>query len=112
MKAKFIKSIAIMLSITLVLGFIIPNCIYSVYATETEEELTDAQIKENEEFEKHETFLGAAVDGIAGILTWPLRALIWIFGKVMRVMIGGIAILAGDDGGIFDTNIRTRRYFI
>ena len=48
------------------------------------------------------------MDGIAGLLTWPLRMLILAFGYAVRLVIGGIASMAG---GEFNLNIESKSIF-
>lgn len=100
MKSKSKKMITILLCITLLIGFIIPNYSSIIYATTTaqqeEETLADSLFS-----------AGNAIDGIAGIITWPLRALVVAFGLVVRLIIGGVAAIAGSDNIVDNLDIRT-----
>lgn len=85
MKSKPIKIITILIITVILIAFIIPSFENTVYAGVED-----------------------VFDGIAGIITWPLRALIVAFGEVIRLVIGGIASLGGNQSITSNTNIRTR----
>lgn len=105
MKSKFKKIVTIILCITLLIGFIIPNYSYIIYAT-------DAQQEEDSLGDTILSGLGQVFDGIAGIITWPLRALIVAFGEVIRLIIGGVGAVAGDDSIMDNLDIRSGNDFI
>lgn len=107
MKSKSKKIVTILLCITMLIGFIIPNYSTIVYATNTTENLTEGQKQDDAFSEKHDTAFGAIADGVVGLITWPLRALIVAFGEVIRLIIGGVAVLSGEQS-IFDARIRSR----
>lgn len=107
MKSKSKKIVTILLCITLLIGFIIPNYSSIIYATNT----TTAQQQE-ETLAESLFSAGNLIDGIAGIITWPLRALVVAFGEVVRLIIGGVAAIAGSDSIVDNLDIRTRNNLI
>ena len=111
MKSKSKRIITILICITLIIGFIIPNYSAIVYADEDDTTLTEGQQQEEQITEGHDTLLGAGADGIVGLVTWPLRALMVAFGEFIRLIIGGIAVLSGEQS-FLDARIRTRRDFV
>ncbi len=102
MKGKIVKSISITLCMILLLNFIIPNMTYEIFAT-------PQQDQEQAIMDSSDSGIGGIADGVVGILTYPLRILLVVFGEIVRSIVGGIASAAG---GNFDIDIRTRRYFI
>ncbi len=84
MKSKPIKIVTILICIVILIAFIVPTFDNTVYAG-----------------------IEDVFDGIAGIITWPLRALIVAFGEVIRLVIGGIASLGGNQGITANANIRS-----
>ncbi len=102
MKRSLFKILTITICIITMLNFVLPNVMCVVYADNTTNTTTSAQKEENSVVEKIEGFIGGVADGVAGLLTWPLRILIVAFGYALRLVIGGIASIAG---GQFDINI-------
>lgn len=100
MKRSLFKILTIIVCIVTMLNIVLPNITYVVYADNTT--VTEAQKEETKATEGYESALGAFVDGVAGLLTWPLRLLILTFGYVVRLITGGIASIAG---GEFNINI-------
>ncbi len=100
MKRSLFKILTIIVCIVTMLNIVLPNITYVVYADNTT--VTEAQKEETKATEGYESALGAVVDGVAGLLTWPLRLLILAFGYVVRLITGGIASIAG---GEFNINI-------
>ena len=96
MKRSLFKTLAIIICALTLLNFVLPNITSITYAE------TAAQQAEARETEGHESLLGTIADGIAGILTWPIRLLIIAFGEAVRLVIGGIASVCG---GQFNINI-------
>ena len=96
MKKSVFKILTIIICSLILLNFVLPNVTSFVYAE------TAAQQEETREASGHDTLLGAVADGVVGLLTWPLRVLIVIFGEAMRLVIGGIASVSG---GQFNINI-------
>ena len=96
MKRSLFKTLAIIICALTLLNFVLPNITSITYAE------TAAQQEEAKETEGHESLLGTIADGIAGILTWPIRLLIIAFGEAVRLVIGGIASVCG---GQFNINI-------
>ncbi len=101
MKRSLFKILTIAICIVTMLNIVLPSITYVVYADNTTN-TTSAQRKEIRATEKYESLFGQVMDGIAGLLTWPLRMLILAFGYAVRLVIGGIASIAG---GKFDLNI-------
>lgn len=100
MKRSLFKILTIAICIVTMLNIVLPSVNYVVYADDTE--TTEAQKEETRATEGYETGFGQIMDGIAGLLTWPLRMLILAFGYAVRLVIGGIASIAG---GEFNLNI-------
>lgn len=98
MKRSLFKILTITICIITMLNFVLPNVMCVVYADNT----TSGQQEENSVVETIEGVIGGVADGIAGLLTWPLRILIVAFGYALRLVIGGIASIAG---GQFNINI-------
>ena len=103
MKRNLFKILTIIVCIVTMLNIVLPNITYVVYADNTTNTATtEAQKEEAKATEKYESWLGGLVDGVAGLLTWPLRLLILSVGYVVRLIVGGIASIAG---GEFNINI-------
>lgn len=103
MKRSLFKILTIIVCIVTMLNIVLPNITYVVYADNTTNTATtEAQKEEVKATEGYESWLGGIVDGVAGLLTWPLRLLILSFGYVVRLIIGGVASIAG---GEFNINI-------
>lgn len=100
MKRSLFKILTIAICIVTMLNIVLPSVNYVVYADDTE--TTEAQKEETRATEGYETGFGQFMDGIAGLLTWPLRMLILACGYAVRLVIGGIASIAG---GEFNLNI-------
>ncbi len=100
MKRSLFKILIIIVCIVTMLNIVLPNITYVVYAENTT--VTEAQKEEIRSTEGYESKLGQFFDGIAGLLTWPLRLLILACGYVVRLITGGIASIAG---GEFNINI-------
>lgn len=100
MKRSLFKILTIAICIVTMLNVVLPSVNYVVYADDTE--TTEAQKEETRATEGYESGFGQIMDGIAGLLTWPLRMLILAFGYAVRLVIGGIASIAG---GEFNLNI-------
>ena len=100
MKRSLFKILTIAICIVTMLNVVLPSINYVVYADNTN--TTEAQKAETRATEGYESGFGQIMDGIAGLLTWPLRMLILAFGYAVRLVIGGIASIAG---GEFDLNI-------
>lgn len=100
MKRSLFKILTIIVCIVTMLNIVLPNITYVVYADNTT--VTEAQKEETRATEGYESKLGQVVDGIGGLLTWPLRLLILAFGYVVRLITGGIASVSG---GEFNINI-------
>lgn len=100
MKRSLFKILTIAVFIVTMLNIVLPSVNYVVYADDTE--TTEAQKEETRATEGYESGFGQFVDGIAGLLTWPLRMLILACGYAVRLVIGGIASIAG---GEFNLNI-------
>lgn len=98
MKRSLFKILTITICIITMLNFVLPNVMCVVYADNT----TSGQQSENSAVETIEGVIGGVADGIAGLLTWPLRILIVAVGYAVRLVIGGIASIAG---GQFNINI-------
>lgn len=97
MKRHLFKILTITICIVTILNFVLPNVATIVYA-----DTTAGQQDENSAVEVIEGAIGGIADGIVGLLTWPLRILIVAFGYALRLVIGGIASIAG---GQFNINI-------
>ena len=97
MKRHLFKILTITICIVTILNFVLPNVTTIVYA-----DTTAGQQDENSAVEVIEGAIGGIADGIVGLLTWPLRILIVAFGYALRLVIGGIASIAG---GQFNINI-------
>ena len=103
MKRSLFKILTIVVCIVTMLNIVLPNITYVVYADNTTNTATtEAQKEEVKATEEYESWLGGLVDGVAGLLTWPLRLLILSFGYVIRLIVGGVASIAG---GEFNINI-------
>lgn len=103
MKRSLFKILTIIVCIVTMLNIVLPNITYVVYADNTTNTATtEAQKEEVKATEEYESWLGGLVDGVAGLLTWPLRLLILSFGYVIRLIVGGVASIAG---GEFNINI-------
>lgn len=100
MKRSLFKILTIAICIVTMLNVVLPSVNYVVYADDTN--TTEAQKEETRATEGYESGFGQIMDGIAGLLTWPLRMLILAFGYAVRLVIGGIASIAG---GEFNLNI-------
>lgn len=100
MKRSLFKILTIAICIVTMLNVVLPSINYVVYADNTN--TTEAQKAETRATEGYESGFGQIMDGIAGLLTWPLRMLILAFGYAVRLVIGGIASIAG---GEFNLNI-------
>ena len=100
MKRSLFKILTIAICIVTMLNIVLPSVSYVVYADDTN--TTEAQKEETRATEGYESGFGQIMDGIAGLLTWPLRMLILAFGYAIRLIIGGIASIAG---GEFNLNI-------
>ena len=100
MKRSLFKILTIAICIVTMLNIVLPSINCVVYADNTT--TTEAQKEETRATEGYETGFGQIMDGIAGLLTWPLRMLILAFGYALRLIIGGIASVAG---GEFNLNI-------
>lgn len=100
MKRSLFKILTIAICIVTLLNIVLPSVNSVVYADDTN--TTEAQKAETRATEGYESGFGQIMDGIAGLLTWPLRMLILAFGYAVRLVIGGIASIAG---GEFDLNI-------
>lgn len=100
MKRSLFKILTIAICIVTMLNVVLPSVNYVVYADDTN--TTEAQKEETRATEEYESGFGQIMDGIAGLLTWPLRMLILAFGYAVRLVIGGIASIAG---GEFNLNI-------
>ena len=100
MKRSLFKILTIAICIVTMLNIVLPSVSYVVYADDTN--TTEAQKEETRATEGYESGFGQIMDGIAGLLTWPLRMLILAFGYAIRLVIGGIASIAG---GEFNLNI-------
>ena len=100
MKRSLFKILTIAICIVTMLNVVLPSINYVVYADNTN--TTEAQKAETRATEGYESGFGQIMDGIAGLLTWPLRMLILAFGYAVRLVIGGIESIAG---GEFDLNI-------
>lgn len=103
MKRSLFKILTIIVCIVTMLNIVLPNITYVVYADNTTNTATtEAQKEEAKVTEGYESALGAVIDGVAGLLTWPLRLLFLSVGYVVRLIIGGVASIAG---GEFNINI-------
>lgn len=100
MNRSLFKILTIAICIVTMLNIVLPSVNYVVYADDTN--TTEAQKEETRATEGYESGFGQIMDGIAGLLTWPLRMLILAFGYAVRLVIGGIASIAG---GEFNLNI-------
>ena len=100
MKRSLFKILTIAICIVTMLNIVLPSVSYVVYADDTN--TTEAQKEETRATEGEDRGCGQRMDGIAGLLTWPLRMLILAFGYAIRLVIGGIASIAG---GEFNLNI-------
>ena len=100
MKRSLFKILTIAICIVTLLNIVLPSVNSVVYADDTN--TTEAQKAETRATEGYESGFGQIMDGIAGLLTWPLRMLILAFGYAVRLVIGGIASIAG---GEFNLNI-------
>ena len=100
MKRSLFKILTITICIVTVLNIVLPSINFVVYADDTN--ITEAQKEETRATEGYETLWGQALDGFAGVLTWALRMLFLAFGYAVRLIIGGIASIAG---GEFNLNI-------
>ena len=96
MKRSLFKILTITICMITMLNFVLPNVSCVVYSA------TEAQQAETRETEGHQSILGGIADGVAGLLTWPLRILILALGEAVRLVIGGIASISG---GSFNVNI-------
>ena len=99
MKRSLFKILTITICIITTLNFVLPNVMCVVYA---DEEATAGQKEENSLVETIEEGIGGLADGVAGLLTWPLRILMVALGYALRLVVGGIASIAG---GQFNINI-------
>ena len=96
MKRSLFKILTITICMITMLNFVLPNVSCVVYAE------TEAQQQETRQTEGWQSALGGIADGVAGLLTWPLRILILALGEAVRLVIGGIASISG---GSFNVNL-------
>jgi len=90
------------IGVIIIILMVMTICVSTVYAAPTEAEVnTTAMDKENDAMENNGGSGTGFVDGITGLLLWPVRLLFYVIGVIVRAIAHGIAAIGG---GSFSTD--------